>query len=53
MAAGNLPASDQVSRLTGLPRFEADHHGPDIGIAEADLHRQIGDIGRAGNPWQR
>ena len=53
MAAGNLPAGDQVSRLAGLPGFEADHHGPNIDAAEADLHRQIGDIGRTGNPWQR
>jgi len=49
MAAGNLPAGDQVARFAGLPRFEADHHGPNIGVAEADLHRQIGDVGRTGN----
>ena len=47
-----MPAGNQAAGLAGLPRFEANHHGPNIRIVEANLHRQIGDIGRAGKPQQ-
>ena len=53
MAAGYLSAGDQVTGLARLPGLKADHHGPHIGVANANLHRQVSDIGRAGNPWLR